>query len=70
MSYFAQALSTTMGNTALRYNTTIGLYIAAMGFGALLYKKFIKRDILEEFVRIELILSLLGGLAPILALGF
>lgn len=66
----AQALSTTMGNTALRYNTTIGLYIAAMGFGALLYKRFIKRDILEEFVKIELLLSLLGGVAPILALVF
>lgn len=66
----AQALSTTMGNTALRYNTTIGLYIAAMGFGALLYKKFVKRDILEEFVKIELLLSLIGGVAPIMALVF
>ena len=66
----AQTLSTTMGNTALRYNTTIGLYIAAMGFGALLYKKFIKRDVLEEFIKIELILSLIGGAAPILALVF
>jgi S-adenosylmethionine/arginine decarboxylase-like enzyme len=66
----AQALSTTMGNTALRYNTTIGLYIAAMGFGALLYKKFIKRDIFQEFIKIELLLSILGGIAPILALVF
>ena len=66
----AQTLSTTMGNTALRYNTTIGLYIAAMGFGALLYKKFIKRDVLEEFIKIELLLSLVGGTAPILALVF
>ena len=64
----AQALSTTMGNTALRYNTTIGLYIAAMGFGALLYKKFVKRDVLVEFIKIELILSFLGGVAPILVL--
>ncbi len=66
----AQTLSTTMGNTALRYNTTIGLYIAAMGFGALLYKKLIKRDVLEEFIKIELLLSLIGGAAPILALVF
>ena len=66
----AQTLSTTMGNTALRYNTTIGLYIAAMGFGALLYKKFIKKDVLEEFIKIELLLSLIGGAAPILALIF
>ena len=66
----AQALSTTMGNTALRYNTTIGLYIAAMGFGALLYKKFVRKDILEEFIKYELILSIVGGAAPILALVF
>ena len=66
----AQTLSTTMGNTALRYNTTIGLYIAAMGFGALLYKKFIKQDVLEEFIKIELLLSLIGGVAPIMALVF
>lgn len=66
----AQALSTTMGNTALRYNTTIGLYIAAMGFGALLYKKIIRRNIFQEFIKIELLLSILGGVAPILALVF
>ena len=66
----AQALSTTMGNTALRYNTTIGLYIAAMGFGALLYKKFVKNNVFHEFVKIELMLSIIGGVAPILALIF
>ncbi len=64
----AQSLSTTMGNTALRYNTTIGLYIAAMGFGALLYKKLVKKNIFEEFVRIELLLSLIGGIGPIVVL--
>ncbi|MBY0413529.1 MAG: S-adenosylmethionine decarboxylase [Bdellovibrionales bacterium] len=66
----AQALSTTMGNTALRYNTTIGLYIAAMGFGALLYKKFVRFDVFSEFIRLELLLSIIGGVAPILALVF
>jgi S-adenosylmethionine/arginine decarboxylase-like enzyme len=66
----AQALSTTMGNTALRYNTTIGLYIAAMGFGALLYKKFVKENVFQEFVKYELLLSIIGGVAPIMALVF
>jgi S-adenosylmethionine/arginine decarboxylase-like enzyme len=66
----AQALSTTMGNTALRYNTTIGLYIAAMGFGALLYKKFVRKDVFQEFVKFELLLSIVGGVAPIMALIF
>jgi S-adenosylmethionine/arginine decarboxylase-like enzyme len=66
----AQSLSTTMGNTALRYNTTIGIYIASMGFGALLYNKIVKRDVLEEFIRLELVLSLIGCLAPVLVLVF
>ncbi|MBC7539962.1 MAG: S-adenosylmethionine decarboxylase [Bacteriovorax sp.] len=64
----AQSISTTMGNTALRYNLTIGLFIASMGFGALLYKKFISKDYFKEFIKVELILSLVGGVAPILVL--
>lgn len=64
----AQSLSTTMGNTALRYNLTIGLFIASMGFGALLYKKIISKDYFKEFVKVELLLSLIGGVAPILVL--
>lgn len=66
----AQSLATTMGNTALRYNITIGLYIAAMGVGALLYKKIIKRDIFEEFIKVELLLSLVGGISPVAVLIF
>jgi S-adenosylmethionine/arginine decarboxylase-like enzyme len=64
----AQTLATTMGNTALRYNTTIGLYIASMGLGALFYKKIIRKNIFEEFVKIEMLLSVIGGIAPILVL--
>jgi len=64
----AQSLSTTMGNTALRYNLTIGLFIASMGFGALLYKKFISRNYFKEFIKVELLLSLVGGVAPVLVL--
>lgn len=64
----AQALSTTMGNTALRYNLTIGLYIASMGMGALFYKKLVRKELFSEFVKFELILSLFGAMAPILVL--
>lgn len=64
----AQSLSTTMGNTALRYNLTIGLFIASMGFGALLYKKLISKEYFKEFVKVELLLSLIGGVAPIFVL--
>jgi S-adenosylmethionine decarboxylase proenzyme len=66
----AQSISTTMGNTALRYNLTIGLFIASMGFGALLYKKLISSHYFKEFVKVELLLSLVGGIAPILVLIF
>ncbi|MFA6237378.1 MAG: S-adenosylmethionine decarboxylase [Bacteriovorax sp.] len=64
----AQSISTTMGNTALRYNLTIGLFIASMGFGALLYRKFISKEYFKEFVKVELLLSLVGGAAPVLVL--
>ena len=67
----AQSLSTIMGNTALRYNVTIGIYIAAMGFGALAYKRIIKeQNLISEFLKVELLLSFIGGLAPIMVLTF
>lgn len=64
----AQSLSTTMGNTALRYNLTIGLYIASMGLGALLYHKLLSKELFKELIKVELILSFFGALAPILVL--
>lgn len=41
-----------------------------MGFGALVYKKIISTHYFKEFVKVELILSLVGGVAPILVLIF
>ena len=64
----AQALSSTMGNTALRYNITIGLYIASMGVGALLFNKLIKSSFGERLIRIEILLAIIGGLAPVFVL--
>ncbi|MBT7609268.1 MAG: hypothetical protein HN576_05900 [Bacteriovoracaceae bacterium] len=64
----AQALSSTMGNTALRYNITIGLYIASMGIGALFFNKIIKSKLSEKLIRIEVFLAIVGGLAPIMVL--
>jgi spermidine synthase len=67
----AQSLSTTMGNTALRYNVTIGIYIAAMGFGAMFYSRLIKeKDLILDFIKIEILLSIVGGFSPILVLFF
>lgn len=65
----AQSLSTVMGNTALRYNVTIGIYIAAMGFGALFYKKIISGGrLINSFLKVELLLSFIGGISPALVL--
>lgn len=61
----AQTLSSVMGNTAFRYSLTIGLYIAAMGLGAILVDKFSKKDNdLHYFVQVELYLAILGAVAP------
>lgn len=72
----AQTLATTMGNTVLRYNVTIGLYIASMGLGALIYPHVRKwwhgRSASDEagFITIEASLGVIGVLAPILVLVF
>jgi S-adenosylmethionine/arginine decarboxylase-like enzyme len=70
----AQTLATTMGNTVLRYNVTIGLYIASMGIGALLYSRLKtwwfakKRSEDEGFVAIESVLGVVGVMAPFFVL--
>jgi spermidine synthase len=61
----AQTLSSVMGNTAYRYSLTIGLYIAAMGLGAILVNKFSKKENdLHYFIQVELYLAILGATAP------
>ncbi len=64
----AQTLSAILGDTAHRYNVTIGLYIASMGLGALLYEKLKIKNLMLALVRVEVILALIGALAPLLAL--
>lgn len=67
----AQSLSTIMGNTALRYNVTIGIYIASMGFGAIFYKHIVNsKKLVTDLLKVELLLTVVGGLAPILVLMF
>jgi len=64
----AQTLSSTLGDTTYRYNMTIGLYIAAMGVGALFYNKIMKGDKLQNLAKLEGVISIIGGLAPIAVL--
>lgn len=71
----AQTLATTMGNTTLRYNITIGLYIASMGVGALCYDRLLaffskEKSELVLFVKIECLLAFFGLCAPFLVLIF
>jgi hypothetical protein len=66
----AQALSSILGNTMMRYNLTIGLFIASMGIGALMYGKLLKGRLDLNLIRVELALTIVGGLCPILALFF
>ena len=67
----AQSLSTVMGNTALRYNVTIGIYIASMGFGAIFYNRILKgKDLIQDFLKVETLLSIIGGIAPLSVLIF
>lgn len=71
----AQTLATTMGNTTLRYNITIGLYIASMGVGALVYERLLsffskERSEIILFIKIECMLAVIGLCAPFLVLIF
>lgn len=61
-----QTLSAFFGNTVLRYSVTIGLYLLAMGFGAMLAEgKFLEKPNLN-FMRTELALTILGGFVVVI----
>ncbi|MCX5787833.1 MAG: hypothetical protein NTX64_04890 [Elusimicrobia bacterium] len=62
----AQTLGALLGNTLLRYNVTIGLYLAALGAGALLAPRAEGGDPAGTLARIEWPLALLGGAGPML----
>ncbi len=66
----AQSLAAAMGNTVARYNTTIGCYVAALGFGALLLKRLhaVRGPLL--LAKVELGLAALGAAGPIAVLAF
>lgn len=64
----AQTLSAILGDTAHRYNVTIGLYIASMGVGALLYERLKLKNLRPALIKVEVLLAIVGGLAPLLAL--
>ena len=61
----AQTLSAIMGNTVLRYSITIGVYLASLGVGALLCGHSEKGPV-QRLIRIEILLTLIGGLSVIM----
>jgi spermidine synthase len=65
----AQSLSTTLGNTVLRYNLTIGLYVASLGVGALLYRAFGDVSV-KRLIKIEWLLACCGALGPLFIVVF
>jgi spermidine synthase len=62
----AQALTAFLGNTVVRYCTTIGLYLFSMGIGSFLVESRFLKKVNFYFRRTELFLSFLGGSSIVL----
>jgi spermidine synthase len=52
-----------LGDSILQFSTVIGTYLFAMGLGSYL-SRFLERQLVAHFLRIELLVGLAGGLMP------
>ena len=52
-----------LGDSVLQFSTIIGCYLFAMGIGSWL-SRFVERQLVAQFLRIELLVGLIGGLMP------
>ena len=52
-----------LGDSVLQFSTIIGCYLFAMGIGSWL-SRFVERQLVAQFLRIELLVGLVGGLMP------
>ena len=52
-----------LGDSVLQFSTVIGTYLFAMGIGSWL-SRFVERQIVAQFLRIELLVGVVGGLMP------
>lgn len=52
-----------LGDSVLQFSTVIGAYLFAMGIGSYL-SRFFERQLIAHFLRIELLVGLIGGLMP------
>src|SRR3954467_2413078 len=60
-----------LGNSIEQFSVVIALMMLAMGAGGWLQRVLFKREerLIESFMRIELVLGLVGGFAPIAIFG-
>jgi spermidine synthase len=54
-----------LGDSVLQFSTIIGAYLFAMGIGSWL-SRFVERQLVAQFLRIELLVGLVGGMMPAL----
>lgn len=54
-----------LGDSVLQFSTVIGCYLFAMGLGSWA-SKLVERQLVAQFLRIELLVGLVGGLMPAL----
>jgi spermidine synthase len=52
-----------LGDSILQFSTVIGAYLFAMGVGSWL-SRYLERQLVAQFLRIELLVGLIGGLMP------
>ncbi len=52
-----------LGDSVLQFSTVIGVYLFAMGIGSWL-SRLIERQLVAQFLNIELLLAVIGGLMP------
>jgi len=57
--------SVLLGDSVLQFSTIIGSYLFAMGVGSWL-SKLIERQLIAQFLRVELLVAVAGGLLPAL----
>ncbi|MGE0268797.1 MAG: spermidine synthase [Candidatus Omnitrophota bacterium] len=62
----AQTVSFFCANTVIWYSLVIGIYLGAMGWGALSYGRMFKKiDHWDSLIQVEFLLSVIGGLSAI-----
>ena len=49
-----------LGDSVTQFSTVIGVYLFAMGVGSWI-SKFVKKDVLVTFIRVEFLIGLIGG---------